>query len=181
MSSIKGGEVAMLLTTSVTGSDLAAKDVFDGYLNNGALRTVASLALNTASSTTLLYLVDDGTTGYSTSTYLGGTTGQATGTVYSPPSCYASGKVSCWRAGLFAVSTDAVASDLQPASGAALTPGTAIYAQKSGGLLTASSSDGIKVGYFVEYGTDSSWVSTPRYVNGVKVPTEIIIDFRGTM
>ena len=174
---IKGGEVVVLTSVLLAG-DEAAPDVLDGYLENGTKRTVATLDLSGARATSgsLFYLVDDGKAGYGPSSYLGGTTGQVAATAYSPTSAYASGKVSCWKSGLFAVSTDAVATDLKPAAGQSLVPGTAIYAT-DGGILTASSSTGFKVGYFVEYSTDSSWVSTPAYSNGLKVPVEIIIHF----
>lgn len=125
---------------------------------------------------------------------VGGTVGQQvngpttfTGAVLGPHTATGSGKVTCWdKPGLYAVSLDAVdttvATGLVPTNtttltvgvGLGFTPATAV-GNGTGGLLTPNVSSNTgnlaggfgtcpNVGYFVEFNTNQSLVTTPNYL-----------------
>lgn len=164
---LKGGEV-VTFTSVATGADLGANDAADGYLNPGN-RPVVTKTLS--SGIRPLMLADDGTSGYGTlfGTVVGGTVGTAAGVVLGPHTAMGSGKVTLWdKPGMYAVTLDAVASDLAPTA-STIDAGAPLYAT-SAGLLTADktaafekvSSTGLVVGNFVSFETDRTLVTTPN-------------------
>lgn len=163
---LKGGEVVTFKPVSIAGSDKAAKDVFDGYaVPASPVRPYVTLL--TATTDRPLMLADEGISGYGTlfGTVVGGTVGQIStgGAVLGPHTATGSGKVTCWaQPGLYAVSLDAVASDLQPTQ--SITVGAGVYGTTSTGLLAASNSGTVRVGTFVEFVTNGSLVNTPNYL-----------------
>ena len=168
---LKGGEVvtfASIVANPVTDKDKAAFDVFDGYVNPNKRVVVKKVSTLTGRP---LMLADDGIAGYGTilGSVVGGTVGQVTGgVVLGPHTATGSGKVTCWdKPGLYAVSLDACASDLQPTN-AALDTGNTLYAVLGTGLLTADSSNSTRpaVGNFVDFETNGSLVNTPSYLVG---------------
>lgn len=181
---LKGGEVVTFAAVSIaSGTDAAASDAFDGYINSGPKRVVVTKTLT--ATTRPLMLADDGISGYGTlfGTVVGGTVGQV---VYGPNSTVAaadllgphtargSGKVTCWATpGLFAVTLDAV--DTTASTGLALTNQTLTAGSKlyytTAGLLTPNVSasaggTGVIVGHFVEFTSDGSMVKTPNHLVG---------------
>ncbi len=183
-----GGEIGRLISVPyvfppTSSSDKAAFDVFDGY--SGTTTKVrpavtASLPL-TSGAYRPLFLLDEGTLHYGTAfgVVIGGSIGTivqnpttgAGGTVIGPHTAYASGKVTCWdKPGLYAVTTDAVASSIVPTSSTPA-PGDALYADVNGKLtLTAADSHDngsgspTIVGRFVEFSGNGSLVTTPNYI-----------------
>jgi hypothetical protein len=144
---IKGGEVVSFTTVSVSGSDLAAKDVFnDGYTNPAGVEKRVVVTKTLVSGMRPLMLADDGIAGYGTllGSVLGGVAGQVTtGVVIGPSSASGSGKITCWsNAGLYAVSLDAVdtnaSTGLVPTNTTTAIVGAALYATTAG-LLTPNS------------------------------------------
>ena len=168
--SLKGGEV-VTFTSVAPSSDAGAFDAaegYDGYAGT-AHRPVVTKTL--ASGTRPLMLADDGTSGYGTlfGTVVGGTVGTAAGVVLGPHTATGSGKVTLWdKPGMYAVTLDAVASDLAPTA-TGITAGSSLYAT-SAGLLTAdktlsfekSGGLGLVVGNFVSFETDRTLVTTPN-------------------
>ena len=133
LTSFKGGEVCTLMYLSTTGTDEAAKDVFDGYIQSGSATyfrpAVTKTFVNSGSAIPAagsaadgysrpLMLSDDGIYGYGTllGSVVGGCVGQVSygantvpSTQIGPSSATGSGKITCWaQAGLYAVSLDAV-------------------------------------------------------------------------
>lgn len=172
LSAIKGGEVVTFSTVSRSGSDLGAFDAGDGYQNPGTDRLVLTTSLGSGGKRPLM-LADDGTAGYGTlfGTVVGGTAGQQVGggVALGPHTATGSGKLTVWdKPGMYAVTLDAVASDLAPTA-TGISAGSSLYAT-SAGLLTADktqsfekSSDllGLVVGNFVSFETDRTLVTTP--------------------
>jgi hypothetical protein len=128
-SSILGGEVMTLASTSITNTstETAASDVFDGYIATGVdtgtttrTRLVARIASTSYQGTPYyyaFYLADEGTAGYGVlvGTVIGSSTGLVTGsgastaTNVGPSSLAGSGKVTLWnQPGLYAITLDAV-------------------------------------------------------------------------
>lgn len=196
LSDVQGGEVATFASVVATSAtDKAAYDVFDGYINPNA-RTVARFI--TSGNVNPAMLTDDGITGYGTlfGSVVGGTVGQIStgGAVLGPHSATGSGKVTLWaQPGLYAVSLDNVAADLQPNTGV-IAPGTAVYGDVTtgagvAGRLTADPSGNKLVGNFVEFVTNGSLVTTPNTLAGTfnppdgaltttaKVPTFLVLWF----
>jgi hypothetical protein len=180
ISSIMGGEVVTLGTVLVPSSDLAASDVFDGYVNadTARRRVVATRVLG--SDNRPLFLADDGIAGYGTilGSVVGGTVGQVVnGATLGPSTITGSGKLTLWdKPGLYAVSLDGAADNtatpvgnptgLIPANWG-LTTGAPLYATVTGKLTPnvgiASLSNAI-VGRFVDFATNGSLVTTPNYL-----------------
>lgn len=189
--SLKGGEIVTFGSTAVPPGDKAAADVFDGYINPSSRSVVKLLS---ATSDRPLMLADEGITGYGTlfGSVVGGTAGQQStgGAALGPHTATGSGKVTCWaQPGLFAVSLDAVAADLQPSAGV-IAGGAALYGTTTTGLITADGSGSKPViGRFVEFNTNGSLVTTPNSLVGTfnppdgtlsataKVPTFVTIWF----
>jgi outer membrane lipoprotein SlyB len=177
LSTIMGGEVVTLKSVTVATADLAAKDVFDGYVNS-VKRVYVSRNLATTSRP--LMLADDGITGYGTlfGSVVGGTVGQnTTGTTLGPHTATGSGKITCWdKPGLYGVSLDAAcdqAADGLVPTNASLDTGTSLTFVPSsstvGGKLTpvgstAAAGNTVVVGHFVDFETNGSLVTTPNYL-----------------
>ena len=144
---LKGGEIVSFTSVASAGSDKAAKDVFDGYVNPSSTQKRVAVTRNVATTKRPLMLSDDGITGYGTmfGSVVGGAVGQQStgGATLGPHTSTGSGKVTLWdKPGVYAVSLDAcdtASSDgLQPTNttldtGAAL---TWVPASTSGGQLT---------------------------------------------
>lgn len=171
VTTVKGGEV-MQFTTVATGSatDKSAADTSDGYDYPGTSRTVLTTTLTSGRGP--LMLCDDGTANYGTlfGQVVGGSVGQVvnTGAQLGPHTATGSGKLTAWATpGLFGVTLDACdpATDtgLQPSNGS-LSGGKPLYATAAG-LLTPDSTKSFQasrvVGYFSEFRTKGSLVSTP--------------------
>lgn len=174
---LKGGEVVTFKSvSSAAGVDLAAKDVFDGYVNPSLVQKRTVVTKTLTSGKRPLMLADDGISGYGTlfGTVVGGVVGQVTtgGTVLGPHTATGSGKVTCWdKPGLYAVSLDAVdttaSTGLVPTN-TTLDTGAALYAT-SAGLLTPNSGaafEAVVVGRFVDFETNGSLVTTPNNLVG---------------
>ena len=168
-----GGEVVTFTSVPVAGTDKAASDAFDGYVNTSGVARRPVVTKTLTSGKRPLMLADEGTSGYGTlfGTVVGGTVGQVAtgGTVLGPHTATGSGKVTCWdKPGLYAVSLDAcdltVSTGLQPTN-TTLDAGSALYAT-SAGLLTPNSAlsfqTGIVVGRFIEFTTNGALVNTPN-------------------
>jgi hypothetical protein len=189
LTSFKGGEVCTFkyVTTSgqpgVTqaGTDQAAYDVFDGYINaSGTFKRPAVTKTFAATSMTArpLMLSDDGITGYGTlfGSVVGGAVGQSvTSAGLGPHTAVGSGKMTCWdKPGLYAVSLDAV--DTTPSTG--LLPGNTSLVGgdalgfTTAGLLTPTATGApvtngglaVVVARLVEFNTNQSLVTTPNYL-----------------
>lgn len=186
VTSFKGGEVVQFTYVSATGSDKAAKDVFDGYVSNSAKnRPVVTKTL--VANAYPLFLADEGVSGYGTlfGVAVGGTAGQqVSGSALGVHTAYASGKVTLWDGpGLYAVTLDAVdttASTGLTKTNASLAGNDKLYAT-SAGLLTptvGSAVDSTVVGRFIEFTTNGSLVTTPSdLVTGATEFTQAVIRF----
>jgi len=196
LSSILGGEVGTLDEASRvnTASEKAAADALDGYVadavdagNPSATRPVLRLADSASESRKLFYLLDDGTAKYGTlfGEVLGTPAGLSTsGSQLGPHSAAASGKVTAWdKPGLYAVSTDAVAQDLNPATGNlndTPLPGDLLYRETLTGKLTGASGTSDKLGMFVELAGSGSLVTTPgRLVGAAEIFDRVVFQFLG--
>lgn len=186
VTAFKGGEVVKFAYVDAFGTDKAAADVKDGYVSESSeLRPAVTKTLTSGARP--LFLADEGSTGYGTlfGVVVGGSSGQdVSGVAVGPHTALASGKVTLWDTGLFAVTLDAV--DTNPNIGlaktnASLTGGAALYAT-SGGLLTpdaASAFESVVVARFIEFTTSGSLVRTPAdLVTGNTVFTQAVINFR---
>lgn len=173
LANIKGGEVMTFKSVVATSAtDKAASDAFDGYVNP-ASRAYATFV--TAVGDRPLMLTDEGISGYGTlfGTVVGGTVGQVStgGAVLGPHTATGSGKVTLWgQPGLYAISIDALASDVQPTTGA-IGPGTALYAPV-GGVITSTAGSNPKIGSLVEFATNGSLVTTPNTLVGTFNPPD---------
>lgn len=171
---LKGGEVVTLVSVDLASSDLAAYDVFDGYVNTASVEKRTVVTNNLPSTATLLMLADEGVSGYGTlfGSVVGSTAGQmSAGSALGPHTTAGSGKVTCWdKPGLYAVSLDACdttsSTGLQPTNLTVKT-GDQLYAT-SAGLLTPNAALSfagaglMPVGTFVEFSTNGSLVTTPN-------------------
>lgn len=176
LSSFLGGEVCTLTSTSITSSDKAARDVFDGYSPGfggtaSAANSRPAVTFQLLAASKPLFLADEGTTNYGTlfGVVVGGSVGQQStgGAVLGPHTALGSGKITCWHQhGLYAVSLDAVDTThntgLVPQN-PALDCGDALYGKTSTGKLTPNSvgSTTAVVARFVEFQSNGSLVSTP--------------------
>jgi len=183
--SLKGGEVVTFVSIIVPGTDKAAADVFDGYVNPAGVqkRPVVTRQLDARKYSRPLMLADEGISGYGTifGSVVGGFVGQITaGAVLGPHTATGSGKVTCWeKPGLYAVSLDACDTDevdgLQPTN-TGLDVGAPLYAT-SLGLLTPNSTlsfeADVVVGRFIDFETNGSLVTTPnRLVQALTGPRQ---------
>lgn len=172
---LKGGEVVTFGSVAVPSSDVAAADVFDGYISPSGPRRVVVTKTLTSSSRPLM-LSDDGIAGYGTifGVLVGGAVGQTSyglnsvvpaSSVFGPHTASGSGKVTCWAMpGLYAVTLDST--DTSPSTGItvsnpSLTAGAALY-YTTAGLLTTAATNSTVVGRFVEFSTNGSTVTTPN-------------------
>jgi hypothetical protein len=181
--SLKGGEVVTFTSVVVPGTDKAAADAFDGYVNPGGIQKRPAVTRNLAQGKRPLMLADDGIAGYGTifGSVVGGFVGQITaGAVLGPHTATGSGKITCWeKPGLYAVSLDACDQDpatgLQPTN-TGLDVGAPLYATSLGLLTpdgTASFEAGVVVGRFVDFETNGSLVTTPnRLVQALTGPRQ---------
>jgi hypothetical protein len=172
---VKGGEILQFDSVSLTGSDKAASDSFDGYVNNASpagKRPVLRLAYDGKKMP--IMLADDGVSGYGTAfgTVVGGVAGQTVtgGAALGPHTATGSGKLTAHdKAGLYAVSLDAC--DLAT-DDTTLSAGTPLYfyidGDKQGQLCTYLGAEGsvssIVAGYFVSFETSGSLVNTPNHL-----------------
>jgi hypothetical protein len=196
ISSVKGGEVLTFGAASTVQG--GAADDADGYLATG-YRPILVLAGATAAPSGPPYMLcDDGLLHYGTlfGSVVGGTVGQQvngpnsfTGAILGPSTALGSGKLTAWdKPGLYGVTLDAVdatvTTGLQP-SNSSLTPGAAVYvtvqanASTNGGTqgqLTGNSHSGnVQVGFFVEFRTNGSLVTTPnRLVSALNSPSTVV-------
>lgn len=175
LSSIKGGEVMTLTTATRTNSstETAAADVLDGYTYaTTGLRPAATRASSTGNFP--LFLSDDGSSP-DYLTYFGRIVGAnvgttvANGTVLGPHTGTGSGKVTLWQnPGMYAISTDALASDfVSSITVAGLSVGASIGFGSStdiGRLAHNLCSNRVAtsgVCHLVEFGRSESLVTTP--------------------
>lgn len=193
LASITGGEVVTLTTASRTNSasEKAAYDARDGYLYDEQVTTTNRPAVTRASSASVLplYLCDDGTTGYGT--LLGQTVGapvglSTSGTDLGPNTAAASGKVTLWhQPGQYKVSVSSAASDFVstiPLGG--LAPGSVLGFGSGADLGQLAHTDcsnkvtNSGVGYFVEFESSASLVTTPnKLVGATEQWPDFILDF----
>jgi len=193
---ILGGEVMTLDEASRANSttEKAAYDVFDGYVADAvdtgdptATRVVARIADTSSETYKVFYLSDDGTTHYGVmfGSVIGGPVGLATtGTNLGPHTTTGSGKVTLWdKPGLYAVSLDALAADVVPATGNMFDtplPGTVLYRGQTSGRLTRAAASSDKVAAFVELTSNGSLVTTPaKLVGAAETFDRIKIQFLG--
>lgn len=199
LSSILGGEVMTLtqVSRSNTATELAAFDAADGYLFDASApiqNRPASVRASSASQFPL-FLSDDGFAGYGTlfGSVIGTPAGLSTsGSNLGPSTAAASGKVTLWdKPGLYAVSTDAVASDfitsIAVGAGAGLSPGRALGFTSTGKLAHSSCSGAVSssgVAYFVEFesaptsNSMASLVTTPgRLVGATEIFNRVVLSF----
>src|SRR6185436_1344825 len=173
---LKGGEIVSFTSVPVSGSDKAARDVLDGYVNPGSVQKRVAVTRNVPTTKRPLMLSDDGITGYGTlfGSIIGGSLGgQVVGVTIGPHTSLGSGKVTLWeKPGIYAVSLDACDTSstdgLQPTNttldtGAAL---TWVPASTSGGRLTpvgsaAAAGNTVVVGRFIDFESNGSLVTTP--------------------
>jgi len=189
---VKGGEVATIISVAVSEGDRAAKDAdgSDGYVGAPPAQRRPAVTTNLALGARPLFLVDDGLAGYGTlfGQVIGGVAGQIAdglgdqnGQLLGPHTATASGKLTLWNAGLYAVTLDAVDTDadgLVPAN-TSLDVGDPLYAT-SAGLLTPEATKGFEyptsetvVARFANFESykGSSLVTTPvNLVSGVNSP-----------
>ncbi len=176
LTTMLGGEVAMLVGYGQTGSDKHASDIADGYANNALApfqRPIVTTTLAGAATEGPLFLTDDGIANYGTSfgSVVGGMAGQVVsgGALLGPHTMTGSGKVTLWGGtGLFGVTLDALdtaANGVVPTNGA-LAVGTEL-AYTSAGKLTPNSggnkvASARTVARFVEFSTGDSLVTSNK-------------------
>ena len=170
---IRGGELCTLGQTDVDGTDLAAADADDGYINGGGLGGENRPFVQRANGNTdsLIFLGDEGSSGYGTlfGELVGSVAGQVvnTGGQLGPHTASGSGKVTLWQApGLYGVTLDATAqgaTGLQPENPTVST-GSELYIDSLGRLTPVASASGVVVGRFVEFASNGSLVTTPGYL-----------------
>jgi len=178
----KGGEIACWATTpyGASATDKAAADVLDdGYAPVGGtpvrpVVTIASTNSSAGAGAPPLFLADDGTNHYGTlfGVVVGATAGQTSfgpggGTNLGPNTATGSGKVTLWHmAGLYGVTLDAVDSTSGTGlvtNNTGLTVGTPLQ-YTSLGLLTPATTLTTKVGYFSEFQTTGSFVTSQQFM-----------------
>lgn len=163
-----GGEVCQFSYVSVTGSDVSAPDVEDGYI--AQLGTRAAITTTLVSGRRPLFLLDEGTANYGTlfGTVVGASCGQSTsGTVIGPHTAAASGKGTLWyQPGLYSVTLDAVDTTINTGllpTNAAASGNCALYATTAG-LLTPNlvvAFEALVLARLVEFAPSGSLVTTP--------------------
>lgn len=178
---IRGGEVVTMGSTSrnMRSADHAAADAFDGY-NFGITPTVEGkrgMVQLATTVTPLNYLADEGV-GPDYFTMFGSLVGASAGTVVGGPiaaqgasSMTGSGKCTLWdKPGLYAITTNALhANFTSTLTSAGLTPGS-VLGHDNVGKLSHSTANGALagsgVGCFVEFGGNTSYVTTPARLVG---------------
>lgn len=186
-SSILGGEVGTFYAAgrTNTSTEKAAGDVLDGYTNTTDVQRPAVANRINASTQRPLFLLDEGTTNYGTlfGQVIGTPAGlSTTGTNLGPHTAAASGKVTCWRSGVYGVSVDAVddSADGLSIDNASCDPGAALDVQSDGKLTLSGSGTavGVTVGSFIEFETRPSLVTTPAsLVGAAEAATRVVIRF----
>jgi len=168
-----------------SSTEKAAFDVLDGYVADGssaATRPVLRIADTASETRKLFYLLDDGSAGYGTlfGSLIGTPVGlSTTGSALGPSSAAGSGKVTAWdKAGLYAVSTDAVEAALSDLTDTPF-PGDLLY-RSANGKLTSLADTGDKIGMYVEHSGSGSLVNTPAsLVGGAAVYDRIVFNYLG--
>ncbi len=170
-----GGEVVTFASLNLSSPDLAAADVFDGYVNPSGVAKRTVVTYNLEDTSRPLMLADDGIAGYGTlfGSVVGGTVGKVTsGAVLGPHTATASGKITCWHLpGVYAVSLDACDTDaadgLQPTN-TTLAAGSALTYTSTGQLTPLGSPNAVSgaptVGTLIDFETNGSLVTTPSYL-----------------
>lgn len=196
LGSILGGEIGVFDEASrvITATEKAAQDVLDGYVADlidagtpTASRPVVRIADGYSTVFTdpdksntrieprkAFYLMDEGTANYGTN--FGGLIGNPLGlnmvaaSQLGPHTAQGSGKVTLYgMAGKYAVSADAVATDLSPTAGNlndTPLPGSLLYREHNTGLMTVNSVSLDRVAMFVEISGNRSLVTTPGHLVG---------------
>lgn len=199
LTSLLGGEVVGFASVAVSGSDVSAYDVGDGY-DGTTTHYRPAVTKTLVSGMRPLYLADEGISGYGTllGSVVGGSAGKQVtgGATLGPHTTAGSGKVTLWgEPGLYAVTLDAV--DTTGSTGlvtdnTSLTIGKALFATTAGKLTPNSSAkfESVVVGRFIEFATNASKVtSSLSMVSALHSPwtnatslagsfTRAIIDFR---
>jgi hypothetical protein len=179
-SSVLGGEVMVLdeASRTITSTEKAAYDVLDGYIadevTEATTRVVARIADEASETYDVFYLSDEGTTHYGVTfgSVVGGPVGlSTTSTNLGPHTTTGSGKVTLWdKGGLYAVSLDAVSSDVVPTTSGNLydtpLPGTVLYRETLTGKLCRATGTSDKIAAFVELTNNGSMVNTPARLVG---------------
>ena len=167
---LKGGEIVSFAAVPSPGTDKAAYDAFDGYVQGASLSSPGLVQLlrpavsrrfdgttNLTSASRPLMLSDEGIAGYGTlfGTVVGGSVGQVTygpnssvpaSALLGPHTAAGSGKVTCWdKPGLYAVSLDAVdtAAGGLLTTNATLTVGSALTFTSLGLLTPVTGGNGL--------------------------------------
>ena len=176
---LKGGEVVTLAAINV-GTDLASADAngADGYVGL-VTRKRPAITKNLVSGNRPLFLADEGIAGYGTlfGQVVGGVAGQVTnGTVLGPHTAEGSGKVTVWNfPGTYAVTLDAVDTSVNGVvpTNTNISVSTPLYATATGLLTTAAGSrfENIVVARFVEFSTNGSLVTSPKFLVSASGPT----------
>ncbi len=210
LDNILGGEIGVPdeASRTNTSTETAAADALDGYVADQvsegtptASRSIVRLADGYSTSFLdatkgnirvepykVFYLLDDGKKHYGTlfGEVLGSPAGLGTsGTRLGPHTAAASGKVTCWdKMGLYAVSLDALASDVVPTASGNLydtpLPGELLYRGDATGKLTRTSTTEDKIAMFVELTNGRSLVTTPaRLVGATEVFDRVVIEYFG--
>lgn len=202
-STLLGGEVVGFGAVNVTGTDLHAFDINDGYSGTTTpKRPVVTKTLVTGMRP--LFLADEGVKGYGTlfGEIVGGTLGQVSsgGAQLGPHTTTGSGKVTLWgNPGMYAVTLDAVDTTLVTGlvpGNSSLLPGTALYATSQGKLTPAvgSAFEAVVVARFIEFQTTGGRVTTTlSMVSALNSPSsavtnplggafaQVVIHFAGTL
>ena len=195
LSSVLGGDIGTLdeASRTVTSSEKAAADVLDGYVADlvdtgdpTASRPILRLADTSSEANNVFYLLDDGTSNYGTlfGELIGNPVGLATtGSQLGPHTAEASGKVTAWdKPGLYAVSTDALDSDVLGGSNLNDTPlpGELLYRGSTTAQLTRATTSGDKIALFVELRANGSLVTTPGKLVGASESFDrIVVQYLG--
>ena len=193
VSTVKGGE-CLTFGSATNAADKSAADSADGYLYPGTSHVVLT---NAVTSTSPLMLCDDGLLNYGTlfGSVVGGTVGQQvngpntyTGAVLGPATAVGSGKLTAWdKPGLYGVTLDAcdttASTGLTPTN-TTLAAGAPLYAAVAasvtstrllGQLTPLASNSDPKAGYFVEFRSKGSLVTTPnRLVSALNSPSSVV-------
>lgn len=196
LASVVGGDFGVWGETSrtITSTEKAAQDALDGYVADQvdagdatATRPVLQLGDSGSTAAAAHYLLDDGTTDYGTlyGELIGNPVGLATtGSQLGPHTASGSGKVTAWdKPGLYAVSTDALDSDVVPTTGNVNDtplPGELLYRGASTAQLTRTVSANLKAALFVELAGNGSLVTTPgRLVGAAEAFDRVLISYLG--
>ena len=194
---ILGGEIMVLDEASMvnTATEMAAADVFDGYIADQIdiniptrTRVVARIGDTAIELRKLFYLADDGTANYGTlfGQIVGAPVGLSTGGAQLGPNTMSgSGKVTLWdKPGLYAVTTNRLAADVVPMVWGTNQYDTplpgAVLSRSTAGLLTRALGTGDRIACFIELTGSPSLVTTPGHLVGAaQVFDRIVIQYLG--